>query len=177
MTRPAFPAIIICSSNTNLSAWILGLWELGTLITFRVIPLADVGPRGGQSLSTQLHRLRVPPPSSDDIIDAEHSNVHSTLLAMRPTSCANSSTQNASTSAPDAILGTASMEIDEDELSLAQRRSRRVGVPMPLHYRQYNDILPQPPLSVPSNRTTQQQEFYAPVDSTDASTATRTSLR
>jgi hypothetical protein len=70
------------------------------------------------------------------------------------------------------------MEIDEG-LSLAQRRSRRVGISLPLRYRQYDDVLPQPPPSVPSSATSQQQqpESSSPVNSADTTTSTRTSLR
>ncbi|KAG2740831.1 hypothetical protein P692DRAFT_20689050, partial [Suillus brevipes Sb2] len=62
---------------------------------------------------------------------------------------------------------------------LAQRRSRRVGISLPLRYRQYDDVLPQPPLSVPSSATSQQQqpESSSPVNSADTTTSTRTSLR
>ncbi|KAG2346000.1 hypothetical protein BDR05DRAFT_974834 [Suillus weaverae] len=48
---------------------------------------------------------------------------------------------------------------------------------MLLHYRQYDDVLPQPPPSVPSGSAAQQQELNAPGNSTDTSTTARTSLR
>ncbi|KAG1776439.1 hypothetical protein EV702DRAFT_1198130 [Suillus placidus] len=99
----------------------------------------------------RFHLPRVPSSSSDEIIDAEHSNVCSTLLAAHPASSADSSSQNASASASDAILGMATME--------------------------YDNVLPQPPPSVPSGSAAQQQELNAPGNSTDTSTTTCTSLR
>ncbi|KIK46533.1 hypothetical protein CY34DRAFT_62856, partial [Suillus luteus UH-Slu-Lm8-n1] len=59
---------------------------------------------------------------------------------------------------------------------LAQRRSRRIGVPMPVRYRQYDDVLPQPPPSVPSSQT-QQPEFITPANSTDTSIRVQPSSR
>ncbi|KAG2055216.1 hypothetical protein BDR06DRAFT_1007124 [Suillus hirtellus] len=64
--------------------------------------------------------------------------------------------------------------MDEEGLSLAQRRSWHVGIPMPLRYRQYNDVLPQPPPSVPPSRTAQHSESNPPVHSTGTA---RTLLR
>ncbi|KAG2345999.1 hypothetical protein BDR05DRAFT_998050 [Suillus weaverae] len=133
--------------------------------------------RSGQSSSMRFHLPQVLSSSSDEIIDTEHSNVHSTLLAAHPVLSADSSSQNASASASDAILGTATMEVDENELSLVQQRSPCVGIPMLLHYRQYDDVLPQPPPSVPSGSAAQQQELNAPGNSTDTSTTAHTSLR
>ncbi|KAG2335663.1 hypothetical protein BDR05DRAFT_897973, partial [Suillus weaverae] len=70
------------------------------------------------------------------------------------------------------------MEIDDDEgLPLAQRRSRRVDVPMPLRYRQYEDVLPQPPPSVPSDHIALPPDPNPPANLTDVSTGTRTSFR
>ncbi|KAG2029658.1 hypothetical protein BDR03DRAFT_936805 [Suillus americanus] len=46
-------------------------------------------------------------------------------------------------------IGAAPAETDDDS-SLAQRRTQRTGVRMPLCYRQLEDVLPQPPPSIPS---------------------------
>ncbi|KAG0692001.1 hypothetical protein DFH29DRAFT_1009630 [Suillus ampliporus] len=84
------------------------------------------------------------------------------------------SSHNVLASACDTILSTVSMQIDEEGLSLAQRRSRCIGVPMPVHYRQYDDVLLQPPPSVPSGQT-QQQEINTPTNSIDTSIRAQTS--
>ncbi|KAG2339571.1 hypothetical protein BDR05DRAFT_891592, partial [Suillus weaverae] len=47
-----------------------------------------------------------------------------------------------------------SMEVD-DGLSLVQHRSHCVDVPMPICFRQYEDVLPEPPPSVPSHAAQQ----------------------
>lgn len=65
-------------------------------------------------------------------------------------------------------LGTASTKIDEG-LSLAQRRTKRTGVRMPQRYRQYEDILPQPPPSVPGH-VAQQLESVPPAISIEVPT-------
>jgi hypothetical protein len=88
----------------------------------------------------------------------EHSDIDLTLLTLHPPKevlrSEYSLQAHASTSAPNANLDATRMEMDEDEgISLAQRRSRRVDVPMPLRYRQYEDVLPQPPPSIPSCHT------------------------
>lgn len=80
----------------------------------------------------------------------------------------------AASSSLNTDLSTAPMEIDDEGLSLAQRRSRCVGVPMPLRYRQYEDVLPQPPPSVPSCHTATPPNPLA--DPTDVSTGTRIPL-
>ncbi|KAG1777569.1 hypothetical protein EV702DRAFT_1197181 [Suillus placidus] len=67
------------------------------------------------------------------------------------------------------------MEIDEDQgLSLAQWRSQRVDVPMPLCYRQSEDLLPQPPPTIPSGYPA---DPHPPVTPTDTSIGARTSFR
>ncbi|KAG1881540.1 hypothetical protein C8R48DRAFT_587375 [Suillus tomentosus] len=63
---------------------------------------------------------------------------------------------------PDIRLETSSTCIEDDGLPLAQRRSRHVGVPMPLRFKQYEDVLPQPP-SVPSY-TPRQPETGSPTN-------------
>jgi hypothetical protein len=71
------------------------------------------------------------------------------------------------------------MEMDEDEgLSLAQRRSRRIGVPMPLRYRQHEDVLPQPlPSALPGHTTpAQEPNPQEPPEPSDVSTGDRASL-
>jgi Plavaka transposase len=102
------------------------------------------------------------------------SNTGSTLSEMhsqRELSCAAFSSLNTDS-------GAAPMVIDDDEdLSLAQRRSRRVDVPMPLRYRQYEDVLPQPPPSVPLSHTAPPPGPNPPENPTHASTGTPTSLR
>ena len=128
---------------------------------------------GRHSSAVQLDRPRVPLSSYDPVnetLNAEFSNVRSIPLATHPAhEVSRDPSQNAHASASNAILGTASTEIDEG-LSLAQRRSRRVGVHMPLRYRQYDDVLPQPPPSVPSSSTAGQPGLNLPADSTDTST-------
>ncbi|KAG1834610.1 hypothetical protein EV424DRAFT_1310326 [Suillus variegatus] len=62
-----------------------------------------------------------------------------------------SSQENTPATASNTNFRAAPLETDEDQgLSLAQRRSRRIDVPMPLRFRQYEDVLPQPPPTVPS---------------------------
>ncbi|KAG1842190.1 hypothetical protein DFJ58DRAFT_732177 [Suillus subalutaceus] len=80
------------------------------------------------------------------------------------------------TAASNASIGTTPMEIDEDEsLSLAQWRSRCIGVPMPLRYRQHEDVLPQPLPSAPPGHTTPAPEVNPP-EPIDVSTGDRASL-
>ncbi|KAG0703605.1 hypothetical protein DFH29DRAFT_998432 [Suillus ampliporus] len=129
------------------------------------------------SSSAQPHRPCDPSPSANQVNEgsvAGPSNTGSTLLAMHPpkeVSCAAFSSLNTN-------LSAAPIEIDDDEgLSLAQRRSRRVGVPMPLRYRQYEDVLPQPPPSVPSDHTALPPDPNPLADPTDVSTGTRISFR
>ncbi|KAG1765159.1 hypothetical protein EV702DRAFT_981687 [Suillus placidus] len=70
------------------------------------------------------------------------------------------------------------MVIDDDKgLSLAQRRSRRVDVPMPRCYRQYEDVLPQPPPSVSFSHTALPPDPNPPENPTHVSTGTHTSFR
>ncbi|KAG1837177.1 hypothetical protein DFJ58DRAFT_734531 [Suillus subalutaceus] len=74
--------------------------------------------------------------------------------------------------------GATPMVTDDDEgLSLAQRRSRHVDVPMPLRYRQYEDTLPQPPPSVLFSHTALPPDPNPPENRTHLSTGTRTSFR
>ncbi|KIK34654.1 hypothetical protein CY34DRAFT_61479, partial [Suillus luteus UH-Slu-Lm8-n1] len=89
--------------------------------------------------------------------------------------CAGSSLQG-NAHIPASNVNTCTISTEEDGLSLAQRRSRRVDVRMPSRYRQYDDVLPQPPPSVPSH-VVQQTEFVSPADSADLHTTTRTPLR
>ncbi|KAG1804828.1 uncharacterized protein HD556DRAFT_1436995 [Suillus plorans] len=74
----------------------------------------------------------------------------------------------------NANLGTASVEIDKG-LSLAQRRTKCTGICMPQQYRQYEDILLQPPPSVPSH-TAQHLESAPPAKSIDMPTTDCTLL-
>ncbi|KAG1869344.1 hypothetical protein DFJ58DRAFT_723191 [Suillus subalutaceus] len=84
--------------------------------------------------------------------------------------------ENAPTSASNADLGAPPMELDADQdLSLAQRRSWCMGVSLPLHYRQYEDVLPKAPPSVPSGYTALAPELDAPANLMDASTSARAS--
>lgn len=139
-----------------------------------------VDNNNGRSSSTQSHSLQ---PSFDEVNEPSHSEFNvdkpGTLLMHPPQEVSHVvSSHNALASAYDAIIDTASTQIDEEGLSLAQRRSRRVGVPLPVRYRQYDDVLPQPPLSVPSSQTqTQQPEFNIPANPTDTSTRAQTSSR
>lgn len=108
--------------------------------------------------------------------DLESSNIHPTAPEMHPAqqmSC-DSSSHNAPTSVSN--LDTASM-LEDEGLSLAQQRSRHTGVPKPLRYRQYDDVLPQPPPppSIPSSHADQQLELNLPANSTNASTGACTS--
>ncbi|KAG0698886.1 hypothetical protein DFH29DRAFT_1002425 [Suillus ampliporus] len=78
-----------------------------------------------------------------------------------------------STSTPD--LSVTPVEIDDDSL-LAQCRTRRVDIRMPLRYQQHEDILPQPPLSIPS-QTVLFQEFIPPLNPTDVPNTSHMSLQ
>ncbi|KIK31581.1 hypothetical protein CY34DRAFT_19778 [Suillus luteus UH-Slu-Lm8-n1] len=68
-----------------------------------------------------------------------------------------------------------SMQIDE-ALSLAQRRSRCISIPMPLRYRQYDDVIPQPPPSVPFRLPDQQPQPNLPENPINAFTETHMPL-
>lgn len=132
----------------------------------------------GRSSSTQSHGLL---PSFDVVNEPLYSEFTAdgtplTTHHSQEVSHTDSS-HNALASVCDTVLSSAPMQIDEEGLSLAQRRSRRVGIRMPVCYRQYDDVLPQPPPSVPSSQTPQQPEFNAPENSTDASTTAQTSSR
>src|ERR1700692_3384795 len=96
------------------------------------------------SSSTQPHHQQAPPLSSDQADNSLNTEVCLTPLAVHPLEpCAGSSLQAdahipSSIPNPDAHIqssipnpDTPSMAVDEG-LSLAQRRSRRVGVPMPI---------------------------------------------
>ncbi|KAG1896724.1 uncharacterized protein F5891DRAFT_1192847 [Suillus fuscotomentosus] len=125
--------------------------------------------------STLLDHPLVPSSSYDQVNEmlmVETSIVRSTPSATHPGEevLCDSSSHSAPTSASH--LPT---EIDEG-LSLAQRRSRRTGVPMLLHYRQYDDVLLQPPPSVPSSLPGKQLESNLPENFIDASTRARASL-
>ncbi|KAG2110220.1 uncharacterized protein F5147DRAFT_772487 [Suillus discolor] len=86
-----------------------------------------------------------------------------------------SSQENASATPSNTNFSAAPMKIDEDQgLSLAQRRSRCVDVPMSLHYRQYEDVLPQPPLTIPSGYPADPNPPETP---TDASISARPLFR
>ncbi|KIK35225.1 hypothetical protein CY34DRAFT_96480, partial [Suillus luteus UH-Slu-Lm8-n1] len=66
-------------------------------------------------------------------------------------SIVSSNIENTPATASNTNFRAAPLETDEDQgLSLAQRRSRCIDVPMPLRFRQYEDVLPQPPPTVPS---------------------------
>jgi hypothetical protein len=81
------------------------------------------------------------------------SNIGSISLAVpqEPPPTESSSQENTPATASNTNFRAAALETDKDQgLSLAQRRSRRIDVPMPLCYRQYEDMLPQPPPTVPS---------------------------
>ncbi|KAG0704711.1 hypothetical protein DFH29DRAFT_997405 [Suillus ampliporus] len=136
-----------------------------------------VDNHNGRSSGTQSHNLL---PSFDKVNEPLHPEFNvdrpgTPLTMYLPQEVSHAVlSHNALISACDTILGTASMQIDEEGLSLAQRRSRHIGAPMPVRYRQYDDVLPQPPLSVPSSQT-QQPEFNPPVNSTDTSIRAQTS--
>ncbi|KAG1779652.1 hypothetical protein EV702DRAFT_1043572 [Suillus placidus] len=122
---------------------------------------------------------RVPWPSYDQVNEMSNvSNVRSTPPETHPTQevSYDASLHNAPAPASDVILSRASMEIDEEGLSLAQRRKRRIGVPMPLRYRQYDDVLPQPPPSVPFSQTVQEPELNSFANSIDTSPGAPSSL-
>ncbi|KAG0692082.1 hypothetical protein DFH29DRAFT_1009432 [Suillus ampliporus] len=124
----------------------------------------------------QFYLPRDPPLSSNMILCAEPSNTCPTTSAIPPLQevlCAESSLHNTSGSASNAVLSMTSVGIDE-ESSLAQRRTQRVGIPMLLCYRQYNDILLQPPPSVPFSWTAQQPEFDPLTNSADVSNTAHT---
>lgn len=80
--------------------------------------------------------------------------------------------EHAPTSSLNADLAVSPTEIDAEQgLSLAQRRSRRTDIPLPLRYRQYEDVLPQAPPSLPSGYTAVAPELDQPASSADASTS------
>lgn len=128
-----------------------------------------------ESSSTQLHcpqPLSLPSDHANEALSAESSNVDPALSAGCPMPCEGSSLQGnmpISTSASNPAAAAA--EINDDS-SLAQRRTRRVDVRMPLRYRQYEDVLPQPPPSVPSQATLL-RECIPPLNPTDVPTTTR----
>ncbi|KAG2045780.1 hypothetical protein BDR06DRAFT_1015299, partial [Suillus hirtellus] len=114
--------------------------------------------------STQFDRLRAPLPSYET---SNVSNVCSSSPETHPTQEApcNASLHNAPALASDVIPSTASLEIDEEDLSLAQRRKRRIGIRMPLRYRQCDDVLPQPPPSGSFSQTVQEPELSSDANS------------
>ncbi|KAG2105837.1 uncharacterized protein F5147DRAFT_775150 [Suillus discolor] len=118
---------------------------------------AKNAPASMVSPNTQLHSLQTLSVSSDLVHEPsneEFSSIYPALSVVHPSqdvSRAGSSLQcNLPIPVSDANPGTASVEIDEG-LSLAQRRTKCTGVCMPQRYRQYEDILPQPPPSVISH--------------------------
>ncbi|KAG2340115.1 hypothetical protein BDR05DRAFT_950725 [Suillus weaverae] len=114
------------------------------------------------SLSMQPHCQQAPPLSSDQANNSLSTEFCLTLPAMHPLeSCAGSSLQaNIHIPPSNPNPDTSSMEVDEG-LSLVQHRSWHVDIPMPIHYRHYEDVLLQPPPSVP-DYTAQQPEFMSP---------------
>ncbi|KAG1779684.1 hypothetical protein EV702DRAFT_1213329 [Suillus placidus] len=109
----------------------------------------------------------------NETLSAESSDVYEVLSGGSPTlevPCSSSQGNTPiSTSTPN--LGAVPAEID-DESSLAQRRTRCVDVRMPLRYRQHEDVLPQPPPSIPSQATLL-RECVPPSNPTDVHTTTR----
>ncbi|KAG2088020.1 uncharacterized protein F5147DRAFT_781152 [Suillus discolor] len=133
-----------------------------------------------ESLSTQLrrpHTLSLPSHQVNETVIAESSDVYSISLTGRPMLEVPCSPLQGNTpiSTSTANLGTAAAETDGDS-SLVQRRTRRVDVWMPLHYRQHDNVLPQPPPSVPS-QVAPLQEFIPPSNPTDVPTTTSMSLK
>jgi Plavaka transposase len=110
---------------------------------------------------------QAPPLSSDQANNSLNTEFCQTLSAVHPLeSCAGLSLQTDTHIPPlNPNLSISSMEVDEG-LSLAQRRSRRIDVPLPIRYRQYEDVLPQPPPSIP-NYTTQRPESVLSAHSSD----------
>jgi hypothetical protein len=130
--------------------------------------------------NTQLRRPQPSPFNQvKETLGAESSNIDPALSAVRPTlevPCAGVSSQgNTPILTPTPNLGAASAEIDEGS-SLAQRRTRRSNVRMPLRYRQYEDVLPQPPPSVP-NQAASLRESISPPNPTNMPTTACTSLQ
>jgi hypothetical protein len=128
--------------------------------------------------SAWSHLPRDPSLSASATLCAEPSNTCSTTSAMPPlqeVSGVESSSHNTPGLASNAVLNTVSVGIEEEH-SLAQRRTCHVGILMPLRFRQYDDVLPQPPLSIPFSQTAQQPEFDPPTNSADRSNAAHTSL-
>jgi hypothetical protein len=130
-----------------------------------------------ESSSTLLRRpqtLSVPSNQVNETLSAESSDVYEVLSGGSPileVPCSSSQGNTPiSTSTPN--LGAAPAEMDDDS-SLAQRRTRRVGVQMPLRYRQHEDVLPQPPPSIPSQATLL-RECIPPSNPTDVHITTRT---
>ncbi|KAG1861512.1 hypothetical protein DFJ58DRAFT_725693 [Suillus subalutaceus] len=133
-----------------------------------------VDSSGRYTSSTLLDHLPVPSSSCDqanEVLMAGTSIIRSTPSVMHPSQevLCDSSLHSAPTSA------NLSMQIDEG-LLLAQRRSQCTGVPMPWHYRQYDDVLPQPPPSIPFRFPDKQPQSNLPENSIDAFTRTHTPL-
>lgn len=66
-----------------------------------------------------------------------------------------SSTEEITASAPLSASG-------QEDLSLAQHRTRRNGIQLPRRYRQFEDILPQPLPSVPTNHINESSDSLPP---------------
>jgi hypothetical protein len=129
---------------------------------------------GTQHASTNTVASSVHP--SADLINGRLDSSLSGILLNETPHAGSLSQGNVAASASNAGLDSAPIGTDEDQdLPLAQRRSRRVDVPMPLRFRQYEDVLPQPPPSVTPGHTNSAPGFSPPVNSTDASTSTPTS--
>jgi hypothetical protein len=113
---------------------------------------ACVNIESSSTLLCHLQTLSLPSNQVNETLSTESS--HQVLLAGSPTLVVPYSSSQGNmpilTSTPN--LGLASAEIDDGVL-LAQRRTRCVDVRMRLHYWQHEDVLPQPPPSVPSQAT------------------------
>ncbi|KAG2155200.1 uncharacterized protein EDB93DRAFT_1247691 [Suillus bovinus] len=137
------------------------------------MPSSITHPRCPQALSLSSNHV-------NETYSVGSSSLHLSLplAAVHPPgevpSAGSSIQDNIPIAASNANIGTTSTE--EDGLSLVQCRSRRIDVLMSSHYRQYDDVLPQPPPSVPSH-IVQQTESIPVANSTSVLTTACTLLR
>ncbi|KAH7903230.1 hypothetical protein BJ138DRAFT_181955 [Hygrophoropsis aurantiaca] len=98
-----------------------------------------------KNLLSSAKRLRLDNASQIYLQPGEHSS--SFVTASADTGTSRGHTPPTRMNPPNSSISTDS-SVDVD-LPLAQCRPRRSGVKMPLRYRQYDDVLPQPPPTVP----------------------------
>ncbi|KAG2053010.1 hypothetical protein BDR06DRAFT_1009120 [Suillus hirtellus] len=133
-----------------------------------------------ESSSMQLLRPQpqsMPPERVNEGLSAESSNIYSALSEGGPTLEAPCSSLQGNTPISISTLNVgAAPAVIDDNSSLAQRRTRRTDVQMPLHYQQHEDVLPQPPPSIPSQAASL-RESVPPSNPTNVPNTTYTSLQ